>query len=107
MQDIMASCQEVEWADVHALRAGAADGSVKPIKASAVAAPIAAPIAVAEVDEETLAAMRWVTQLDVDDLVMALIEALPKTIVDEQVMLYRQRQQPIVARQIQPPPRSA
>ena len=106
MHDIMASCQEVEWADVQALRAGAADGSVKPITAPAVAAPIAAPIAVVEVvDEETLEAMRWATKLDADDHVLALIEALPKTIVDEHVMLYRQRQQAIVATQIQPPPK--
>ena len=105
MQDIMASCQEVDWADVHALRAGAADGSVKPITAPAVAAPIAAPIAVAEVDEETFAAMRWVTRLDAEDHVLALIEALPKTIVDEQVMLYRQHQQAIVATQTQPLPK--
>ena len=106
MHDIMACCQEVELADVHALRASAAGESVKPITAPAVAAPIAAPIAVAEVDEETLAAMRWASQLDADVHVLALTEALPKSIVDEQVMLYRQRQQPIVASQdAQPPPK--
>ena len=81
MQDIMASCQEVEWADVQALRAGAADGSVKPITAPAVAAPIAAPIAVVEVaDEETLEAMRWASKLTDDNSVLALIEASPKKV---------------------------
>ena len=105
MQDIMASCQEVEWADVQALRAGAADGSVKPITPPAVAAPIAAPSAVAEWDEETLAAMRWATNLQADATVLALTEALPKKVVEEQVMLYRKRDQAMVATQIRPPPK--
>ena len=101
MHDIMASCQEVEWADVHALRAGVADKSVKPITAPAVAAQIAAPIAVEAVDEETFEAMRGATRLDGAHL-LALIDALPKTIVDEQVMLYRQGQQAIVSPESQP-----
>ena len=36
---------------------------------------------------------------------MALIEALPKKVVEEQVVLYRKRDEAMVATQVQPPPK--
>ena len=74
----------------------------------AVAAAVAAPVAVAAIvkpDEETLEAMRWACAIKEEVHVLELIEALPKRVVEEQVMLYRKRDQAMEATQIQPPPK--
>ena len=67
----------------------------------AVAADIAEPPAVAAEsvtpDTETFEAMRWASKLTDDGSVLALIHALPKKVVEEQVLLYKQRDQTIVA----------
>ena len=109
MHDIMASCQEIDWDDVHVLRAGATHVPLEPIASPpAVAAAVADSPEVAEVarpDEETVEAMRWASTIKDYSSVLALIEALPKKLVEEQVMLYRKRDQAMVATQIQPPPK--
>ena len=91
--DLMVACQELCQEDVDLYRQG---------ETTIVAAAIAAPTAVAEpsaptvettettVDEETVAAMRWASKLQDDASVLSVIHALPKQIVDEQVVLYRQ-----------------
>ena len=109
MHDIMAACQELEWDDVHALRASASDVPLKPVATPpAVAEAIADTLVVTEVvrpDEETVAAMCWASNINDRGTVLALIEGLPKKIVEEQVMLYRKRDQAIVATQDRQPPK--
>ena len=108
VHDIMVACQELDWDDVHALRACATGVSPKPIAPPAVAAAIADAPAVAEVakpDEETLEAMRWASTINNDNSLLALIEALPKKVVEEQVVLYRKRDQAMAATQVQPQPK--
>ena len=108
MHDIMAACQELGWDDVQLLGSGATNVPPKPIATpSAVAAVIADPLVVAEVakpDEETFEAMRWASKLANDNSVLALIEALPKKVVEEQVMLYKKCDHAMVATQVEPPP---
>ena len=58
------------------------------------AAPAVADLAVALPDNETLAAMRWASKLDNDACVLSLLRSLPKEIVEEQVSLYRRREEP-------------
>ena len=105
MHDAMVVLQELEEEDVSAYRSGVAQIVTAPI-----AAPIAAPVAVAEAveqsaidedigkpDEESFAAMRWASKLDDDANVLSLLRSLPKQIVEEQVQLYRKRDETAVA----------
>ena len=105
MHDAMVVLQELEEKDVLAYRSDVAQIVTAPI-----AAPIAAPVAVAEAvdqsaidedvektDEESFAAMRWASKLDDDANVMSLLRSLPKQIVEEQVQLYRKRDETAVA----------
>ena len=107
MHDIMASCQELEWDDLKLLRSCATNVPPKPIATpSAVAAAIADSPVVAEVakpDEETFEAMRWASKLADEHCILELIEALPKKVVEEQVMLYKKRDHSMVATKVQPP----
>ena len=105
MHDAMVVLQELELEDVRAYRSGVAQIVTAPI-----AAPIAAPVAVAAAveqsatdedigkpDEESFAAMRWASKLDDDANVLSLLRSLPKQIVEEQVQLYRKRDETAVA----------
>ena len=98
LHDVMVACQALCQKDVVLYSSG--DTKI-------VTAAMAPPPAVAEpaaptvdeetgettVDEETFAAMRWASKLRDDSCVLNVIRALPKEIVHEQVVLYRQREQ--------------
>ena len=101
MHDIMVALQELEQKAVYLYRSHGTQ---------LVTAPEAAPTAVAEPialtamdedrvkpDEETFAAMRWASKLADDASVLSLLRALRKEIVEEQVRLYRQRDETAVA----------
>ena len=118
MHDIMASCQELEWADVHALRSVATHvppelilSAKPPAVAAAIAEPLEVAAVVAKPDEETFEAIRWATKLQDDSSVLAVLEALPNKVVEEQVMLYKKRNKRdhatmvAAAAQAQPPPK--
>ena len=104
MHDLMATLQEVKWEDVKLYRSGGTQiveiGAAPTFVAPAVAEPAdqsANDEKVVEVDEETFAAMRWLSKLDNDVMVMDLIRSLPEAIVEEQVRVYRGRASTAVA----------
>ena len=53
-------------------------------------------------DEETFAAMRWASKLMDESNVLSLCRSLPKEIVEEQVRLYRQRNESAVIEKTHP-----
>ncbi len=101
LHDIMVACQELRQEDVSLYRSGDA----KILAAPTAPAPAVAESAVAAVeqkevvtpDEETFAAMRWASKLDDDSCVLGLIRSLPKEVVEEQLSLYRRRDETAVA----------
>ena len=101
IQDIMVACQELRQEDVSLYRSGNAKILAAPTApAPAVADPALAAPAVADAvtpDEETFDAMRWASKLEDDSCVLALIRSLPKEVVEEQVSLYRRRDETAVA----------
>ena len=62
-----------------------------PTAVAEPAPPTAETLEVVDPDEETFAAMRWASKLQDDSCVLSLIHSLPKEIVHEQVVLYRQK----------------
>ena len=100
MQELMAALQELEWSDVTLSRSGSTAVAACP---SAPAPPVAEPAEtsadseVIQPDENTFAAMRWASQLQNDGSVLSLIRSLPKSIVEEQVVLYGKRAETAVA----------
>ena len=101
IHDIMVACQELREEDVSLYRSGNAKILAAPTApAPAVADPALAAPAVEDVvtpDEETFEAMRWASKLEDDSCVLALIRSLPKDVVEEQVALYRRRDETAVA----------
>ena len=106
MHDVMVVLQELELVDVRAYRSG---GGAQMVAAPS-AAPMTALVAAAEPvdksaidedlgkpDEESFAAMRWASKLNDDVNVLSLLRCLPKPIVEEQVQLYRKRDETAVA----------
>jgi hypothetical protein len=105
MHELMVACQELEQDDVAKLVPGYT-GSILALSIgspSAVAAPVeevadpAEEHVTVQPDEETFAAIRWVSKLGDDHNVLSLIRSLPAEIVDEQVRAYRQRGETAVA----------
>jgi len=107
LHDLMVACQELPDELVTQARSAGPAGFEAPAVAAparlevpAVAAPAIAEISeepetslmLARPDEETYAAMRWASQLDSDDNVLSLIRNLPRGIIDEQLELYRHRE---------------
>ena len=89
LHDIMVACQELRREDAQLYRSGNADVTVAmvaptaPVPAVAdlaVVAPAAEPVTP---DEETFAAMRWVSKLDDTSCVLGLIRSLPKGVLEE------------------------
>ena len=98
MQDIMATCQELNVADVELARSeGAIIAAAPTAPAPAVAEGAIVAVEHATLDEETFAAMRWASKLSDDSSVLRLIRSLPKEIVEEQLSLYRRRDETAVA----------
>lgn len=101
MQDLMAVCQELQMETVTLSRSGEAAILAVPIAPAPAVAEPAAQLAVAAPMEtpsaETFAAMRWASKLEHDSNVLILIRSLPSQIVDEQVRLYRQKEETAVA----------
>ena len=109
MQQLMAYCQELDAKDVQ-LSSG--DDQLPGVSSGDDQLPIAPPAAVAEPaeelavmkpeepavapDEETFAAMQWVSKLSDDSNVLSLIRSLPQAVVDEQVCLYKKRNETAV-----------
>ena len=101
LHDFMVACQELRQEAVSLYRSGDA----KILAAPTAPAPAVADLAVAAAeqkdvvtpDEETFAAMRWASNLDDDSCVLGLIRSLPKEVVEEQVSLYRRRDETAVA----------
>ena len=101
LHDIMVACQELCKEDVDLCRSW----DVKIIAAPTAPAPAVADPALSVVeqneivtpDEETFAAMRWVSKLEDDSCVLSLIRSLPKAVVEEQVLLYRRHDETAVA----------
>ena len=107
--DLLVAAQELDFEDVQLC---CSDGSLSAVAAlpMAPAPAVADPPAIAEeavapqeeheleaVPDETLDAMRWASNLDRDANVLALIRSLPPQIIEEQVVLYRDREKPAVA----------
>jgi hypothetical protein len=93
VHNMMVACQELCQEDLNDFRAG---GDILTIDAPTTPAPAVADTAVAAAerctpDEETFAAMRWVSKLTNDRVVLDLIRSLPKSVLDEQVSLYKRR----------------
>ena len=101
LHDIMVACQELQQEDVSLYRSGGAEIIAAPtVPAPAVAESAIAAVGQKEVvtpDEETFAAMRWASRLDDDSCVLGLIRSLPKEVVEEQLSLYRRRDETAVA----------
>ena len=97
MHDIMAACQELSHKDVVLYRSGdtkiVAAAMAPPPAVAEPAAPTCDETGETTVDEETFAAMRWASKLSDDSCVLSVIRTLPKEIVQEQVVLYRQRKE--------------
>jgi len=95
MHTIMASCQELNTKDVELSSVDSQCTRVLVAPPSAVADPadVADPGAEEQIttpDAETFAAVRWASCLGDDSNVLNLIRSLPRTVVEEQVRLYRQ-----------------
>lgn len=100
LHDLMVVCQELRHEDVVLYRTMRATvSSIAPV------APVAPSPAVADIvatgpvtpDAESLDAMRWASKLDDDSCVLSLIRSLPAEIVQEQVLLYRGRDETALA----------
>ena len=105
MLELLVAAQELEQKDVELCRSRLTPASPPPLPppreaeavvadTPAVAAAPAAPDAddaPAAVDDETMAALRWASNLHHDAGVLALARNLPPEIVAEQVVLYRGR----------------
>ena len=95
LHDIMVACQELRLEDVKLYRSL----DVECLAAPSAPAPAVADSAISAVeqnkgvtpDEETFAAMRWASNLNDDSCVLSLIRSLPPEIVEEQLSLYRRR----------------
>jgi hypothetical protein len=101
MHDVMASLQELRLEDVRIYSSGGTQIVAAPIAPAAAVAEPADESAIDEnvvkPDEETFAAMRWASKLGDDANVLCLLRSLPKQIVEEQVQLYRKRDETAVA----------
>ena len=99
MHDVMAACQELRFEDVELYRSGDAEVTVSIVVPTAPAPAVAVLAAVQSLqpDQETFAAMRWVSKLDDDVCVLGLIRSLPTGVLEEQVSLYRRRDETAVA----------
>ena len=101
IHDVMVACQELREEDVSLYRSGNDKILAAPTApAPAVADPALAAPAVTDVvtpDDETFKAMRWASKLEDDSCVLGLIRTLPKDIVEEQVSLYRRRDETAIA----------
>jgi len=108
MHDLMVALQELDFEDVELYRSGGAEIVAAPIApAAAVAEPAdqsAIDENVVEPDAETFAAMRWASKLHDGGNVLGLIRSLPKEIVEEQVQLYRRREETAAARKAEATP---
>ena len=97
----MVACQELRQEDVDLYRSGDAKILAAPTAPAPAVADLAlAAPAVADVvtpDEEVVGAMRWASKLEDDSCVLALIRSLPKEVVEEQLSLYRRRDETAVA----------
>jgi hypothetical protein len=99
LHDIMVACQELRLDDLNAYRSGGGKIHAAPTAPAPAVADIVALAAEQEhglewkPDEETFAAMRWVSKLDDDSCVLGLIRSLPKEVLEEQVSLYRRREE--------------
>ena len=99
MLEILVAAQELDNKDVK-LSSSHAFPSEPPAQETAVAAPTATAEEEGDheqVTEETLSAMRWASKLGESANVLALIRSLPAPIVEEQVMLYRKRDDTAIA----------
>ena len=107
LHDLMVACQELPGELVTKARSAWSAGFEAPavvaparVEAPAVAAPAVAEISeepetslmLAKPDEETYAAMRWASKLGNDQHVLSLIRSLPSEVIDEQLQLYRHRE---------------
>ena len=105
MQEIMVALQELERKDVDDAwsDAGGTPVAQKPVDFDAApAVPEPAPqSAAAEVvaapSEEIFAAIRWASKLPSSSDTLSLIRSLPPVVVEEQVQLYRKRDETAVA----------
>jgi hypothetical protein len=104
MLDIMVACQELDEEDVRLYRSGGAalilaapTAPAPAVEDLAVTTSAVADLALVAPDEETFAAMRWASTLDDEASVLHLIRTLPKQIVEEQVCLYRGRDEATLA----------
>ena len=91
MQDLMAACQEISWADVALSRSGGDGG---PATAAENAGDHAAIIDLdpppSEPSELVLKALTWATKLQDEALVTALAKSLPAAVRNEQLQLYNE-----------------
>ena len=102
MLDLMVCCGELRAEDVVDFRKGGAEAIVVPTApAAAVAETESQAMGTAietKVDDETYEAMCWASGLKQTAHVLGLIHSLPPEIVNEQVLLYRDRKsKPAVA----------
>ena len=104
MLDIIVACQELDEEDVRLYRSGGAaiilaapTAPAPAVEDLAVPTSAVADLALVAPDEETFAAMRWASTLDDEASVLHLIRTLPKQIVEEQVCLYRGRDEATLA----------
>ncbi len=98
LHDIMVACQELSHEDVELSKHVTAPKTKHaPTEPSPAVADLAIAAVVEAPDEETFAAMQWASKLEDDSCVLSLIRSLPKHVVEEQVSLYRQRDETAVA----------
>ena len=100
LQDVLVACQELSGEDVALYRSGdtkivanpalpAVEEPAPPTAVAEPAPPTAETLEVVDPDEDTFAAMRWASKLQDDSCVLSLMRSLPKELVNEQIILYR------------------
>ena len=93
LHDIMVATCELDQEDVDLYRSEdttSVAANWAPSPTAAQPAPAVAELEVVIPDEETFSAMRSVSKLKDDSVVLSLILSLPKQVVHEQVAIYRQ-----------------